>query len=55
MARPFAARDAKRLVQEHQKLKSRLAGAQALGEQCRREILAAVDGLASQESGKKGA
>ena len=49
MARPFASRDAKRLIDEHRELKTRLSKAEAYSDHCKASISKASEALVAQE------
>ena len=49
MARPFTSRDAKRLVDEHHELKTRLSKAEAYSDHCKANISKASEALVAQE------
>ena len=49
MARPFASRDAKRLIDEHRELKTRLSKAEAYSDHCKASISKASVALVAQE------
>lgn len=49
MARPFTSRDAKRLIDEHRDLKTRLSKAEAYSEHCKASISKASEALVAQE------
>lgn len=49
MARPFTSRDAKRLIDEHRELKTRLSKAEAYSDHCKASISKASEALVAQE------
>ena len=49
MARPFTSRDAKRLIDEHRELKTRLSKAEAYSDHCKTSISKASEALVAQE------
>jgi SNF2 family DNA or RNA helicase len=49
MARPFTSRDAKRLIDEHRELKTRLSKAEAYSDHCKVSISKASEALVAQE------
>lgn len=49
MARPFTSRDAKRLIDEHRELKTRLSKAETYSEHCKASIFRASEALVAQE------
>jgi len=49
MARPFTSRDAKRLIDEHRELKTKLSKAEAYSDHCKANISKASEALVAQE------
>lgn len=49
MARPFTSRDAKRLIDEHRELKTKLSKAEAYSDHCKASISKASEALVAQE------